>query len=113
MALAPVDDGPASLTAEHMMRGRQRAREILLPAIAEAARANGGHHANGGGEAREAPSVGGAIHTSPGTSPNAGTTGSDLLRSLLSAASRRDLVLALVWVAIYAGCFLLVRWSGS
>jgi hypothetical protein len=78
-----IDDAraeSASLTADLLMRGRSRARELVEPAIAEAAKASG--------------SV------------------TDL-RSLLAAGSRRDIALALIWAAIFVGCFLLVRWSDS
>ena len=78
---ASVDEAnTASLTADLLMRGRSRARELVEPAIAEAARASG--------------------------------RVTDL-RSLLAAGSRRDVALALIWAAIFIGCFLLVRWSDS
>lgn len=76
-----LDEAPiASLTADLMMRGRKRARELVVPVIAESARAS------------------------------RGATG---FRSLLPGGSRRDIALALVWVAVFVGCFLLVRWSES
>jgi hypothetical protein len=73
-------DEAASLTADLMLRGRSRARELLGPAIAEAAKASGS------------------------------VTG---FRSLLAAGSRRDVALALIWAAIFLGCFLLVALSDS
>jgi hypothetical protein len=33
-------------------------------------------------------------------------------RSLLSAVSRRDVALVIVWAAVFAGCFLLARFTG-
>ena len=70
----------ALLTADLLLRGRRRARALVEPAIAEAARASG--------------------------------SATDL-RSLLAVGSRRDVALAFIWMAIFAGCFLLVRWSDS
>lgn len=87
-ARGDVGTEAASLTADLMMRGRQRARQLVDPVLAEA-------QAPARRQAAERPSRSRRLP----------------LPTFLRAVSRRDVALVLIWMTVFFGSVLLVWWS--